>query len=687
MLTLKSKLSTAQILKSPNIAELLDKDDVACIGHLCFDEFTMDMDGRRDWEERMVPAMSMAMQIHKKKSFPWDGASSIAFPLISISSLQYHTRVYHALLQNNDLVRLMTYGEDPDGMKTDRASRIASHMNYQLLEEDEDWEQSMDLTLLVQSILGCAFKKVYFTFEDRIIKSTFVSPFDLVAPFYTKNIKKAVRLSHILCMTKNDLHERVMNGIFLDSDTNAPMVPALIRPLASLRSGEGEVDSRDTDAPYDVIEQHRWLDLDGDGYSEPYIVTFRHDTKQVLRIVARYFTQDIEYNTKKEIVRITPRCSFIKYPFIPSPDGSFYDMGFGSLLSSLSSSIDSTINQLIDAGTLSNLGGGFISRNLVLRSGNYRFAPGEYKVVDATGTQLADGVKELPIREPSETLFKLLELLINYGERVAGSTDTLMGQNPGQNTPAESFQSLLDQGSRIFQGLFRRTYASFRRELRAIFDLNSLTLTSQKSFATVGTGQLLQIHPQDYLNYDGIVAPASDVMMYSDRAQLEQAQALLEASKNNAGYDTYQVNRRFLKALRISNIDEVLPDPKTQPPQPPEPEAAVQVAMIKEQGQQLRHQIDSKLDLIKALNQRMIAESKIVSGDARAAMQLSKADEQGDVDDYIQAIEDLKQQNSDLFAQLDAMLAEAASGQGPGAAQPMAAGPDDEGTAPAVPGP
>lgn len=672
-LELSQQLSIGQLVKSANIAGFYSKEDLNRIGFLCHEEFDMDHGSRMEWEQRMIPALMAAMQIYKRKSFPWEGASSVSFPLISIASLQYHTRVYHALLQNNDLVRLVAYGEDPDGMKTDRASRIAAHMNYQLLEEDDDWESEMDLTLLVQAIVGCAFKKVHYDFDGKLIKSSFVSPFDLVVPYYTKNIKKAVRISHIFSMTKNELHEREKQGIFLKTDMELGSGFKLLRTQALVREEKESYD--DKDHPCDVIEQHRYLDLDGDGYSEPYVVTFRYDTKQVLRIVARYFNQDVDYNSKKEIIRIGARCAFIKYPFIPSPDGSFYDMGFGSLLSSLSGSADSIINQLIDAGTLSNLGGGFISRNLVMRSGNYRFTPGEYKVVDATGAQINEGILPLPIREPSDTLFKLLELLINYGERVAGSTDSLLGQNPGQNTPAESFQSLLDQGSRIFQGLFRRTYASFRRELRAIFNLNALTLTAQKSFMAIGSGQLLQVHPQDYLNYDGIVSPASDVMMYSDRAQLEQSKALLEASKTNAGYDPYQVNKRFLRALKVSNIDEVLPDPSARPPKPPEPEPSVQVATIKEQGLLQRHEMDTKIKLLQQMHQRMIAEGRLLSAEARSVMQLAKADETGDVEEYVATINSLKKQNQELFGQLDQLLQGASETQNGNTAEPSPVAP------------
>ena len=138
---------------------------------------------------------------------------------------------------------------------------------------------------------------------------------------------------------------------------------------------------------------------------------------------------------------IKPETYFTKFPFIPSPDGGFYDLGFGTLLGPLNRSIDTMINQLIDAGTMANTAGGFLSRGIKIRGGNYNFAPLEWKHVDSTGDDLRKGIMPLPVREPSQVLYTLLNLLINYGERIGGSVDILVGQNPGQNTPAETSRS------------------------------------------------------------------------------------------------------------------------------------------------------------------------------------------------------------------------------------------------------
>ena len=226
-----------------------------------------------------------------------------------------------------------------------------------------------------------------------------------------------------------------------------------------------------------MIEQHLYLDLDGDGYQEPYVAIVHKASKQLLRLVPRFFTSSIEFSKDDKILSIKAEQYFTKYPFIPSPDGGFYDLGFGVLLGPLNSSINTIINQLIDAGTMANTAGGFLGRGIKIKGGNSSFAPNEWKPVESSGDDLRKSIVPLPVREPSQVLFTLLSLLINYGERIGGSVDILVGQNPGQNTPAETSRTMAEQGMKIFSGIFKRTYRSLRDEFRKQYRLNHLYLT------------------------------------------------------------------------------------------------------------------------------------------------------------------------------------------------------------------
>ena len=294
---LEAKLPLDTLVSSPNIAEHLSDKDLTTIGNSCHREYQIDKDSRIEWEEKMEQAMKLALQVTERKSFPWSDASNIKFPLITISALQYHSRVYPALIGSEDLVKVKVWGEDKDGVLAARAKRIENHMSYQILEEDEDWEEDMDKVLITQSIIGCAFKKTYFNSLKKKNDSDFIPAQDLIVNYYTKDLKDASRITHVLNLSKNKIRERITRGLFceteLDKNPKAQEVDKLT--LAKDKSQGVEQPVTDTDAPIKVLEQHRYLDLDGDGYAEPYIVIFRDDDKQVLRIVARFFNTSIKY--------------------------------------------------------------------------------------------------------------------------------------------------------------------------------------------------------------------------------------------------------------------------------------------------------------------------------------------------------------------------------------------------------
>lgn len=565
----------------------------------------------------------------------WCGNSNVKIPIITISGFQYHTRVYSLLIPGQDVVRLTYYGDDSDGHKSEVASRIAEHMNYQILEQDNEWEPNTDLTFLVQGIMGCAFKKVMFSAEEGYPISRYVSPWDLVVPYYTQSLGRAVRISHRLSFTRNDCYEREVRGVFLPVEGDPTQYIDSLDKIEQIRretyGGSGD---RDYEAPYDVIEQHRFLDLDNDGYAEPYTVTFIHSTGQVLRINARFFDEDVQYkrndatSSKKKIYRITPQTQFVKYPFIPSIDGCFYDTGYGSILGGLSGAIDSNVNQLLDAGTLNNLGGGFISRGLVIRTGNYRFMPGEYKVVDATGASMQEGIRDLPVRQPSEVLLELVQILLQYADRVAGSTDPQQGENPGQNTPRGNYVDMLEEGGKIFKGLFKRTHRAFREEMRLLFKLNSLYLSDSPSyFNSLNLNKEMPISRMDYLSNEFIIRPSADPEVGSDAMKFFMAQSLNELADNSEGFDQYQVKRRFLKTMRISNIDEIYPPPEMQvPAEPPPPDPRIQVAEIRAQVDAQKLQMESKIEIMKLMFDKEIAQIRAAATEARGALALSQSD-------------------------------------------------------------
>jgi chaperonin GroES len=622
---INTEFNLDDIVELPNIAEVLDDQTINTISYNVWKGYQADKESRSAWEKRTEDAMKLALQVAEAKSFPWPGASNVKFPLITIAALQFHARSYPVLINSDTPVQCRVYGDDPTGAKEARAHRVSQFMSYQILEQDTNWEAEMDRVLISQPIVGCAFKKSYF---DPILKhnvSENILAKDFVVNYWTKHLDTSPRITHVQYFSKNDIYEREARGLFCEmKDIMPASVPESSLMLAQNKAqGMTMPESIDDSTPYEILEQHTFIDFDGDGYAEPYIVWMRRDTKQVLRIVARYFTTSIERDEDGKILRITPETYFTKFPFIPSPDGGFYDLGFGVLLGPLNQSIDTILNQLIDCGTMANTAGGFLSRGIKLRGGNYNFAPLEWKHVDTTGDDLRKGIVPLPVREPSQVLYTLLNLLINYGERIGGSVDILTGQNPGQNTAAETTRTMAEQGMKIFSGIFKRTYRSLKDEFRKLYRLNQLYLVGIEDYNS-DTGQNF-IDADDFSGPVSDVRPAADPNIVSDVQRVQQAQALLQLASSTPGMNMYEVQKNYLKAMKVNNIDMVLPDPKGPNAIKPGPSEKIQIEQMKMQTKQADQQMQFKLAMMKLMKDVEINQAKIHKLEADAILAVEQA--------------------------------------------------------------
>jgi len=616
-MNLKDKYNINDLVYEANIAELLCKEDLVTIGTQIAKDFENDLISRSSWERRTEASLKLALQVAETKNFPWPNASNIKFPLITIAALQYHARSYPVLIDSDLPVKCRVVGDDKDGLRALRSTRVEQHMSYQLLEEDEDWESEMDKVLITQPIIGCAFKKTYYDPIRKHNISENVLAKDVVGNYWTKSLETASRVTHILQMNKNEIYERVARGLWCDVSEGRQQQAASIIVGSGLQSAQDKAqgltppEPTDSSTPIEILEQHCHIDFDDDGYAEPYIVYVRKDNKKVARIVARYTEADIERNDKDKILSIKAEQYFTKYPFVPSPDGGFYDLGFGVLLGPLNESINTIVNQLVDAGTMANTAGGFLSRGIKLRGGNYSFNPMEWKHVDTTGDDLRKGIVPLPVREPSQVLFTLLNLLINYGERIGGSVDILTGQNPGQNTPAETTRTMAEQGMKIFNGIFKRTHRSLKQEFRKLYRLNQIFVTDNTQYVSNAKSQGIVLAS----DYDGPVTdvmPTADPSVTSDAQRVAQANAVAQRVAATPGlYNRYESEYTLLKAMKITNIDKILPDPKGPNAVPPPQNPKIQIEQMKMQAKQAESELAMKMGLLKLMSDAELNQAKI----------------------------------------------------------------------------
>ena len=536
------------------------------------------------------------------------------------------------MVSSTDIVKARVIGTDPHGEKAARASRISQFMSYQVLEEDSAWEENMDKALITQAIVGCAFKKSYF---DTFLKhnvSEHILPKDLYIPYYAESLEKASRISQLLYFSHNELIQRERQKTFLEctygESTDGELNNAL-EELSEEATGLIKPPS-DSSTPHILIEQHRYLDLDDDGYEEPYIVTIHKETQQVLRIVARFHSSSVQYtrrNNVKQILYIEPDQYYTKFPFIHSPDGGIYDLGFGVLLGPLNESINTLLNQLVDSGTLSNTAGGFLGRGVKFRSGDNSFKPFEWKRVDSTGDDIRKGVFPLPVREPSNVLFQLLDLLINYGERIGMSVDPMVGVGPGQNTPAETSRNVLSEGQKVFSAVFKRTYRSLKDEFRKLYKLNALFLNDEQDFYSLINEGSNVIYQKDFFGNSKDVVPAADPNVITSEQKSQQAQMIKMSASNTPGYNMYEVEKLFLTALQIPDIEKLFPDPQgpnALPPPGPDPKVAIETMKIQQKDKEF--QMDLQFKTYDLQQQIKYLDAEIQNKEAQAVLYLAQAD-------------------------------------------------------------
>ncbi|MGB1214600.1 MAG: hypothetical protein ACPG4X_14645 [Pikeienuella sp.] len=538
----------SEYIESDNIADMLDDTQLGEIGRKVVDEFEIDKQSRADWEQDNKDAMDLALQVAEKKNYPWPGASNVKYPLLTTAAIQFAARAYPAIVPAGNVVKAKVVGKDENGEKRNRAGRVSRHMSYQLTEQMTEWEGDTDKLVHVLPISGMAYRKTYRDNNLGRNKSILVLPDKVVINNNATDIETVPRITHILDFYPHEIEERFRSGLFK-------------------RAELGVADGTDPQAKHEFLEQHRLLDLDDDGYDEPYIVTVHKDTSEVVRIVANFDIDDIAFNEAGEIAQIQKGHYFIKYGLLPNPSGGWHDIGLGYLLRSINESVNTAINQLLDRGHLNNVGGGFIGSGARLRGGVRAHRPGEWKPVNVTGQALRDNLVPLPVSEPSPVLFQLLGLLIEAGKDISAVKDVMTGEAQGSNQSPTTTLALIEQGMQVFTAMYKRIFRSLKAEFALLYKLNAQHLEEDEYFEIMD--QQEAVAPDDYAEGDFDIVPVADPNVVTNMQKLGRAQFMFEF-RDDPYFDGIEIRRRMLEAANIEDADDLVVDEV-----PPNPQVAM----------------------------------------------------------------------------------------------------------------
>jgi len=553
-----------KILESSNLAADLSDDKLIEIGKDVVSGYETDLDSRKPWEKDLKNWTELALQVASDKTYPCPNAANIKYPLLATAAMQFAARAYPTLIPSNGkVVKCKVIGSDPTGEKTMRAFRVSTHMSYQVMEQMDGWEEDMDKLLIALPISGTCFKKTYWDSSKQQNCSKLVLPKSLVVNYWTRCLEDAERITEVFYLSKRKVKERQNLGIFIDVELGDPQTPADDVTTSINRSFQLANDFDET-TPYTILEQHTYLDLDEDGYAEPYVVTVEAESNKVLRIVPRFSEADVLMDDKQNVVSIEATQYYTKYGFIPNPDGGFYDIGFGRLLGPLNNSANTIINQLVDAGSLSNLQAGFIGKGLRIKMGETRFQPGEWKAVNAVGDDLKKQIFPLPVREPSQVLFNLLDLLLKSGKELASVAEIFVGKMPGQNTPATTTMASIEQGMKVFTAVYKRVYRSLTSEFRKIYKLNQQYMNPEEYISILDN----PIPQEDYKGPEDDIIPGADPSAVSSQEKQQKVQAVMQLL-NLGTINPMAATLMYLEAHEIPEAEikklAMQPQPKTDP--------------------------------------------------------------------------------------------------------------------------
>jgi chaperonin GroES len=587
-----------EILKISNLAEELEDDKLTEIGNQVVKRFNDDKQSRSDKLKTLEEIVKLSLSITDEKSFPWPGASNTIFPLISTAVMDFGSKCSPEILRDDFIVKAKVIGKD-DGTplysvggekminpetnepilkdvsaKQKRGDRVSTVMNYQLTESIDNWCENTDKLTISLAATGTMFRKTFY--NGKKIVSELIYPDKLFVHDQTVDFDLAPK-THVQELYDVEIQRKIRSGFFKEfvySEESSDSVAALLQNDLSNSQNEG---SNDTNSGLHIfLEQCCWLDLDEDGLDEPYVVTAHQSSNTVVRIAPLFDKSDIEKEGDK-IISISYKNPYTVFNFIPSPDGSFYGVGLGHLLFNINKGVNSSINQLTDAGTLQNTGGGFIAKSLKIRGGAFKMKPNEYKMVDSFGSSIRDSIVSLPTPEPSQTLFALLGFLTQAGKELGSLKDSLTGENAA-NVQATTMMALVEQGITQFRSIYKRIYRSLKKEFKLIYSINGKHL-SQKEYADILDEAIAEVDVKADFSKGGFdIVPVADGASITNTQRVAKAGFLMQFM-NDPFTDQILLRQRILSGFGIENYQELVTSPP--PAQPDANTILAQAEMMK----------------------------------------------------------------------------------------------------------
>ena len=546
-----------------NLADILPEDVLDPLGSVLKENYMDYKMSRKDWEQSYMEGLDLLGFKYENRTEPFQGASGATHPVLAEAVTQFQAMAYKELLPSDGPVRTQIVGAITP-QKEQQAQRVKDFMNYQIMDQMQEYEPEFDQMLFHLPLAGSSFKKVYY--DDLLGRavSKFIPADDLIVPYTATSLDDAESVIHTIKISENDLRKQQVAGFYSDIELSPPAVIE-DKVTEKERELEGTKKTGKPDDVYTLLECHINLDLEGfedigpdgepTGIKLPYIVTIEEGSTKVLSIRRNYAPND----PKKNKIQY-----FVHFKFLPGL--GFYGFGLIHMIGGLSRTATTALRQLLDAGTLSNLPAGFKQRGVRVRDEAAPIQPGEFKDVDAPGGSLRDAFYPLPYKEPSQTLLALMGIVVQAGQRFASITEMQVGEG-NQNAAVGTTIALLERGSKVMSAIHKRLYTGLKKEFKLLAKVISSYLPPVYPYDVVGGAR--EIKQADFDDRVDIV-PVADPNIFSMSQRITLAQTELQlATSNPQIHNLYAVYRDMYTAIGVKNVDQILPPPA--PPMPKDP--------------------------------------------------------------------------------------------------------------------
>ena len=533
-----------------NLAELLDDGELSSIASELLSDFDDDVSARRDWITTYTDGLELLGMKIEERTEPWDGACGVHHPLLSEALVKFQAETMMATFPSAGPVKTTIIGKETQSKK-DSAARVQDDMNYQLLDRMTEYRPEHERMLWGLGLSGNAFKKVYFDPRLNRQVSVFVPAEDMVVPYGASNLETAERVTHVMRKTENEMRRLQVAGFYRDIDLGEPdgQLDDVEKKIAEKMGFRATSDDR-----YKILEMHVDLDLPGfedtdedgeeTGIALPYVVTIEKGTQEILSIRRNWEPDDETY---------TKRQHFVHYGYVPG--FGFYCFGLIHLIGAFAKSGTSLIRQLVDAGTLSNLPGGFKSRGMRIKGDDTPISPGEWRDVDVPSGTIRDNLIPLPYKEPSQTLMALLNQIVEEGRRFANAADLQVSDMSGQ-APVGTTLAILERTLKVITAVQARVHYSMKQELGLLKKIIAAYAPEDYEYEPEEGSR--KAKKSDYETTE--VIPVSDPNASTMAQKIVQYQAVLQLAQGAPQlYNLPVLHRQMLDALGIKDAQKLVP--------------------------------------------------------------------------------------------------------------------------------